>query len=153
MKKRFPEFIADITREVEDYLICLKGKASKEEIYYLTYIYFSTWSNLVPNLLETYKKIKVLIISKYHQHHAISIRDQIKLLFNNFIDVHLYEDEEFSIKSINEGNYDVVLSDFTLPKDLKVEWLYLLGNQSYNDLESIIRIFYNKFFELNYKAL
>ncbi|WP_282926788.1 M protein trans-acting positive regulator PRD domain-containing protein [Helcococcus kunzii] len=142
MYSRFPDFVTDVRQHLVEYIEELKGKSTEKEVDYLTYLFFTVWKDLIPQLYKRVRKIKVLVISRYNYFHSRSVQDQLKLFFDFFMDITLCEEESIDLEYLENSDYDLIISDYNLPENIDKEWIHIHGNHSIGDYKYIIDTIY-----------
>ncbi|WNZ01090.1 helix-turn-helix domain-containing protein [Helcococcus ovis] len=146
----FPEFMKELSKTIKKYLLIIKGEVKKCHIEYLIYTVISTWDNLLPQLYKYNKKIKTLVISRFNYKKSISLKNQLEILFPNFLDLHLSNNNDIYYKNIKDKNYELIIADFNIPKSKKFETLYINGNiMKFEVIEIIKKIIKLRFEEHN----
>ena len=102
----------------------MKHDLNEEIIKHMIYTVYTHWERLLPQLLRRRKSIKVLIISRFDDHHAKSMID--------FLDFYCTDNFEFTqmikynltVDDIEASDADVVVANFMMP-ELKKKTFYL----------------------------
>lgn len=92
-KLRFSKEVDDVMEFIEDYLMTTKGYARNNDIYFLTYVFLTTWTEMIPQLYKKYKPLEILIVSSFNYQQALSMKDQFNFFFNNITRNHIYEEK------------------------------------------------------------
>lgn len=143
MRNSIPSFVSDAESEMKEYITSIKGYASSGEINYLTFTLLTTWDNLLPQLYKSQRNIKALVVSRFDYFHALSMKSQIEFYFSSFLTTSLYEDDELYLDKIENSDYDLIITDFSLPKNFKKRWLYLHGSRTLNDYKGMIDLIHD----------
>ena len=94
----------------------MKHDLNDEIIKHMIYTVYTHWERLLPQLLRRRKSIKVLIISRFDDHHAKSMID--------FLDFYCTDNFEFTqmikynltVDDIEASDADVVVANFMMPE-------------------------------------
>jgi len=149
MKMRHPELIKDVLESLEKYLKNSKDGYTKEKAEYLAYILMTAWKDFLPQVLKVQKLFKILLISKFDYFSNVFMKNQLDFFFKNFVDTHVFEQTGMEFKDIKNSDYDLIVSDFTLPKDIGKKWIYLNGFNTYAANIELISYIYG---EVNKKS-
>lgn len=112
-----PEFHNDLSIILDNYLNLFHPN-SKYKLKDLIYTIYTLWSDLIPQLIKSSMKPKVLIISHYDYYYAKSLESIINLWFENVMDVQTFNECEINIEKLRQSNYDIVIADFVINDDL-----------------------------------
>lgn len=112
-----PEFHKDLLVLLENYLHLFHSE-SKYKLDNLAYTIYTLWSDLIPQLIKSSMKPKVLIVSHYDHYYAKSLESIMNLWFENVMDVQTFNEYEINIEKIRQSNYDIVIADFVINEDM-----------------------------------
>lgn len=111
------EFHKDLSVILENYLNLFHTE-SKYKLDDLIYTIYTLWSDLIPQLLLSSTKPKVLIISHYDYYYAELLESIMNFWFENVMDVQTFNGYEINIKEIRQSNYDIIIADFVINDDM-----------------------------------
>lgn len=149
MRVNYKNAVEAVYQEMEKYVLAMKGYIDKNEVNFLTYYLLSNWVGLIPSMLKTKSKVKILTASITNFYHSINMKDYLEIMLSDFIEVEIYKGQVFDLDKIDIDKYDFIFTDFTLSVEEPAKWKYFHGNHSYKDIMSISDLIYKKFFEKN----
>ena len=112
----FPDFYGYIEKAVIQYRQANKLHTNPEIIRYLIYTIFSTWSELIPQLMTCQKKIRVGIFSSINSSHSLMIRDLLTCSCSQQLEFHAPQVLYQNVHEIIRTEYDVILSNVPIPQ-------------------------------------
>lgn len=142
LESRFPDFVADATDYISEYILSHDKNPCKEKLNFLLCIFFTNWEDLIPQLYKRHDKLKVLVLSRYNIYYSRSLKSQLELFFNSFMDISLCEEESIDMDYLNKCDVDLIITDTDLPKNLKKDWIRIHGNYSLKDYKFITDTIY-----------
>lgn len=137
ISKEFPRFYIDLYEGMKEFRIVLGKDTTEEGIAFFFYNVFATWKNLVPQLRQKIKKIRTLVISDRHQAHAEMIKDFIEYEFSEQVAVEFFIDLELNSEVLEELNYDLIVTTFTIDTLKNRRNVYIPNVPKYKDYQNI----------------
>ncbi|AMP67041.1 MULTISPECIES: M protein trans-acting positive regulator PRD domain-containing protein [Streptococcus] len=114
----FPKFYQDVETGLYHYLKEMGFHENPENLKHQIYTVFSHWENLLPQLLRRRTAVKVLIISRYDDHHAKSMIDFLKFYCTDNFEFSQVIKHDFKLHELEHTEYDVIVANFMIP-DIK----------------------------------
>ena len=139
----FPAFYDDLKEHIITYMKTMKHDLNEEIIKHMIYTVYTHWERLLPQLLRRRKSIKVLIISRFDDHHAKSMID--------FLDFYCTDNFEFTqmikynltVNDIEASDADVVVANFMMPELKKKPFICTSSLSSLELVEKLNAFFYD----------
>ena len=139
----FPAFYDDLKEHIITYMKTMKHDLNEEIIKHMIYTVYTHWERLLPQLLRRRKSIKVLIISRFDDHHAKSMID--------FLDFYCTDNFEFTqmikynltVDDIEASDADVVVANFMMPELKKKPFICTSSLSSLELVEKLNAFFYD----------
>ena len=139
----FPAFYDDLKEHIITYMKTMKHDLNDEIIKHMIYTVYTHWERLLPQLLRRRKSIKVLIISRFDDHHAKSMID--------FLDFYCTDNFEFTqmikynltVDDIEASDADVVVANFMMPELKKKPFICTSSLSSLELVEKLNAFFYD----------
>ena len=142
-KSIFPAFYDDLRNYLIIYMKTMKHDLNEEILKHMIYTVYTHWERLLPQLLRRRKSIKVLIISRFDDHHAKSMID--------FLDFYCTDNFEFTqmikynltVDDIEASDADVVVANFMMPELKKKPFICTSSLSSLELVEKLNAFFYD----------
>ena len=139
----FPAFYDDLRDHLITYMKTMKQDLNEEIIKHMIYTVYTHWERLLPQLLRRRKSIKVLIISRFDDHHAKSMID--------FLDFYCTDNFEFTqmikynltVDDIEASDADVVVANFMMPELKRKPFICTSSLSSLELVEKLNAFFYD----------
>lgn len=146
LKKLFPEFIDDLRNQVENYLSTFPYPITDLHVTQFLKAVILSWKNLIPQLYKSHKKVKTLIVSRYSIESTLSMKEQMLLFFPNFLILDTYKSKSLDFEYIVKENYELLISDFSLPENFPINSVYINGAIEKEDIIKIMNIIVSKLY-------
>lgn len=141
------EFHKDLSLILQDYLNLFHSD-SKYKLDDLIYNVYILWPDLIPQLIKSSMKPKILIISHYDYYYAKTLESIINLLFENVMDIQTFNECEINFEKLRQSNYDVVISDFVINDDIGDKVIFSFEQlPSINEISDLILEIFQKHIE------
>lgn len=141
------EFHKDLSLILQDYLNLFHSD-SKYRLDDLIYTIYILWADLIPQLIKSSIKPKVLIISHYDHYYAKTLENIINLWFENVMDIQTFNECEINFEKLRQSNYDVVISDFVINDDIGDKVIFSFEQlPSINEISDLILEIFQKHIE------
>lgn len=141
------EFHKDLSLILQDYLNLFHSD-SKYKLDDLIYNVYILWPDLIPQLIKSSMKPKILIISHYDYYYAKTLESIINLLFENVMDIQTFNECEINFEKLRQSNYDVVISDFVINDDIGDKVIFSFEQlPSMNEISDLILEIFQKHIE------
>lgn len=120
MEEMFPEFITLAFSNLKEYEKKTHENYSETAKYEIIYTLLVHWDHLIPELYNQKDKVRLLIVSDFDVEHAKMVQDLLHRYLKHEIITTLYTNPTFSLKQLNNYDYDILITTFTLPFDDKI---------------------------------
>ena len=115
-KSIFPAFYDDLRNYLIIYMKTMKHDLNEEILKHMIYTVYTHWERLLPQLLRRRKSIKVLIISRFDDHHAKSMIDFLNFYCTDNFEFTQMIKYNLTVDDIENSDADVVVANFMIPK-------------------------------------
>lgn len=115
----------------------LNKSLTDDGINFFIFTAFTFWENIIPELNDQLKKVKILVMNDRHTTHASMIKDFIIYKFSNQIIVDIYKDNHIYPKQLETLNYDLIVTNFPLPALKKKPIVYIENVPKISDLQNV----------------
>ena len=115
-KSIFPTFYDDLRNYLIIYMKTMKHDLNEEILKHMIYTVYTHWERLLPQLLRRRKSIKVLIISRFDDHHAKSMIDFLNFYCTDNFEFTQMIKYNLTVDDIENSDADVVVANFMIPK-------------------------------------
>ena len=115
-KSIFPAFYDDLRNYVIIYMKTMKHDLNEEILKHMIYTVYTHWERLLPQLLRRRKSIKVLIISRFDDHHAKSMIDFLNFYCTDNFEFTQMIKYNLTVNDIENSDADVVVANFMIPE-------------------------------------
>ena len=115
-KSIFPAFYDDLRNYLIIYMKTMKHDLNEEILKHMIYTVYTHWERLLPQLLRRRKSIKVLIISRFDDHHAKSMIDFLNFYCTDNFEFTQMIKYNLTVNDIENSDADVVVANFMIPE-------------------------------------
>lgn len=140
IKEDFPYFYNQLLDGMRKYRRLLDRPLTDNGLYYFIYNLLTFWKNIVPELRRKFEKITMLIISDGHISHSRMIKDLIEYELNKQLVIDIYTDVHLSLDRLENMNYDIVISNFSIPHLQSGKNVYIENVPTHKDIGHIKKV-------------
>lgn len=121
-KNKSPDFFDFISIGLTNYRSMINKPPTQFSLNHLIFQIFVCWENLLPQLQNKWRKVKLLLISDINNGHGNLIKEQIEYYFNHKIIIEIFDSKLLTSDNIKSTQCDIVISTFPIPtlKDIPV---------------------------------
>ena len=139
----FPAFYEDLKNHLITYMKTMKHDLNEEILKHMIYTVYTHWERLLPQLLRRRKSIKVLIISRFDDHHAKSMIDFLNFYCTDNFEFSQMIKYNLTVKDIEASDADVVVANFMMPELKKKPFICTSSLSSLELVEKLNAFFYD----------
>ena len=139
----FPAFYDDLKNHLITYMKTMKHDLNEEILKHMIYTVYTHWERLLPQLLRRRKSIKVLIISRFDDHHAKSMIDFLNFYCTDNFEFSQMIKYNLTVKDIEASDADVVVANFMMPELKKKPFICTSSLSSLELVEKLNAFFYD----------
>ena len=139
----FPAFYDDLKNHLITYMKTMKHDLNEEILKHMIYTVYTHWERLLPQLLRRRKSIKVLIISRFDDHHAKSMIDFLNFYCTDNFEFSQMIKYNLTVKDIEASDADVVVANFMMPELKKKTFICTSSLSSLELVEKLNAFFYD----------
>ena len=139
----FPAFYDDLKNHLITYMKTMKHYLNEEILKHMIYTVYTHWERLLPQLLRRRKSIKVLIISRFDDHHAKSMIDFLNFYCTDNFEFSQMIKYNLTVKDIEASDADVVVANFMMPELKKKPFICTSSLSSLELVEKLNAFFYD----------
>ena len=108
----FPDFYEAAVFEMMRYKSTLGQKDHIHTVVHLVYTLFTHADNLIPQLLESQNKVRVLVLSSFDFAHPYSLISLYKYHTSKNIQYEVWDKDTLNVDEVMEADYDAILTNF-----------------------------------------
>lgn len=137
IQKYFPIFYEDLYEEIVNYSKIANKPIAENTVYFLIYIIFSKWAELLPALRRQLEKITILVVSDRSTSHAEMIKYALEYEFTEQIAVEVCYGIELDQEALSKTKHNIIVANFPLPVLEETYTIYVDNLPTYYDLMKI----------------
>ena len=112
LKTIFPDFYEAAVFEMMRYKSAVGQKDHIHTVVHLVYTLFTHADNLIPQLLESQNKVRVLVLSSFDFAHPYSLISLYKYHTSKNIQYEVWDKDTLNVDEVMEADYDAILTNF-----------------------------------------
>lgn len=137
IRNSFPQFFQHLHEGIIGFRRFFKLPLIENYIHFDIYLLVATWRQILPALRRNLDKINILVISNRHTSHSRLIKDFIEYEFSEQLVIDVFEHPFLTDNSINNNQYDFIITNFPLPSTATVQWICIENIPTFHDISKI----------------
>lgn len=137
LRQSFPHIFQQLYEGIVGYRTRLKKDLDEDKINMLIYTLFTYWDNLLTDLYRKHQNVSLLVLSDGHYSHAKMIQNLLSFELRSNITIDVYKGQELSLEKLNQSNYDLIVSTFSLAEISDKEVIIINHFPTFNDIIAI----------------